>query len=83
MQTDLQISAYVQRLLAQAIRETQYLKTGEEFLLSDLFKGYEWKRAPVKDRLLLGSLFLAECKHAAGFAPSRKNRSNLQIYRKT
>ncbi|MFH1512398.1 MAG: single-stranded DNA-binding protein [Bacillota bacterium] len=76
-------SPSVQKLLIQAVREAGSLKSGEEFLVSDLFKGYEWKRIPIKDRLLLGSLVLAECNNNnTGFTPSRKNRSNLQIYRK-
>ena len=76
------VSPNVQKLLTLAVREAGFLKTGEEFLVSDLFKGYEWKRIPIKDRLLLGSLVLAECKSITVFSPSRKNRSNLQIYRK-
>ena len=75
-------SPAVQRLLALAIHETESLDKGEEFLLSDLFKGYKWKRIQVRDRLLLGSLFLSESKHSTVFSPSKKNRSNLQLYRK-
>ena len=75
-------SQTVQALMAQAILETGSLKNGEEFLVSDLFKGYEWKRIPVRDRLLLGSLFLAESKIHISFSAARKNRANLQVYRK-
>jgi hypothetical protein len=45
-------------LLNQAIQETENLQEGEVFLVKDLFKGYVWNRIPVKDRLLLGILFL-------------------------
>ena len=41
-----------------AIKEADNLFDGEEFLVKDLFKGYEWNRIPRKDRLLLGTLFL-------------------------
>lgn len=82
MQTNPAASPTVQGLMAQATREIGFLKNGEEFLVSDLFKGYEWKRIPVKDRLLLGSLFLAESKIHIAFSAVKKNRSNLQVYRK-
>jgi len=48
----------VDELLIKAEKETEFLTDGEIFLVKDLFKGYEWKRIPVKDRLLLGTLFL-------------------------
>jgi len=74
------VSPNVQRLLWLAVSEVSLLKKGEEFLVSDLFKGYEWKRILVRDRLLLGSLFLSESKTNAAFSAHRKSRSNLQIY---
>ena len=48
----------VNELLEQAVKETEEMKAGEVFLVKDLFKGYIWNRIPVKDRLLLGTLFL-------------------------
>ena len=45
-------------LLEKAVAETAFLVDGEVFLLRDLFKGYEWNRVALKDRLLLGTLFL-------------------------
>lgn len=45
-------------LLEEAIRETENLNEGEIFLVKDLFKGYIWNRIALKDRLLLGILFL-------------------------
>lgn len=47
-------------LLERALFEIQFLLENEVFLVKDLFKGYEWNRIPVKDRLLLGTLFLHE-----------------------
>ena len=75
-------SASVQKLLAQAVQETKSLNSGETFLVSDLFKGYEWKRIPIKDRLLLGALFLSQSAMNSNIIAYEKNRSNLQIYRK-
>lgn len=49
----------VNALLEEAIGETRQLKSGEVFLVRDLFKGYLWNRIPRGDRLLLGSLFLS------------------------
>lgn len=48
----------INSLLKCAIDETGSVKTGEKFLLKDLFKGYEWNRISRRDRLLLGTLFL-------------------------
>ena len=48
----------VNYLLKEAIRETKNLNDGEIFLVKDLFKGYIWNRIDLKDRLLLGTLFL-------------------------
>lgn len=48
----------VNTLLDMAIKEADNLFDGEEFLVKDLFKGYEWNRIPRKNRLLLGTLFL-------------------------
>ncbi len=48
----------INELLQTAINETALLHGGEDFLLKDLFKGYEWNRIPFKNRLLLGTLLL-------------------------
>lgn len=48
----------VNELLDIAIKETENLNEGEEFLVRDLFKGYEWNRICRSERLLLGTLFL-------------------------
>ena len=44
-------------LMKKALNELTNLQSGE-FLLKDLFKGYEWNRIDRKTRLLLGILFL-------------------------
>ena len=48
----------VNKLLERAIYEVDFIEAEEIFLIKDLFKGYEWKRIPRSDRLLLGTLFL-------------------------
>lgn len=48
----------VNDMLEKAVYELQFLNKDEIFLVRDLFKGYEWKRIPRNDRLLLGTLFL-------------------------
>ncbi|MCL2107104.1 MAG: single-stranded DNA-binding protein [Oscillospiraceae bacterium] len=44
--------------LKSAISELAQLYEGETFSLSDLFRGYEWKRIPIQSRTLLGRYFL-------------------------
>ncbi len=73
----------VNQLLDEAVRETEYLEEGEEFLVKDLFKGYVWNRIAVKDRLLLGILFLNYVKIANGnLRAIDKTSSHQQKYKK-
>ncbi|MEG0913302.1 MAG: single-stranded DNA-binding protein [Oscillospiraceae bacterium] len=73
----------VNYILKEAIIETGELHSGEEFLLKDLFKGYEWNRIPFKDRLLLGTLFLNNViSEQFGIEAIKKTSSNQQKYRK-
>ncbi|MBA4686228.1 MAG: single-stranded DNA-binding protein [Candidatus Galacturonibacter soehngenii] len=73
----------VNDLLKQAIKETKNLKEGEIFLVKDLFKGYIWNRIAVKDRLLLGTLFLNHVqKEKSGLIPVEKTSSHQQRYQK-
>jgi hypothetical protein len=70
-------------LLDQAINETKSLLAGEIFLVKDLFKGYEWNRIPLKDRLLLGTLFLNHInKNGNDVQVIEKTSSNQQKYKK-
>ena len=70
-------------LLKKAIDEVTYLNSSEEFLLKDLFKGYEWNRIQFKNRLLLGTLFLnyvnSESKEILAL---EKTSANQQKYKK-
>ncbi|MFJ8065368.1 single-stranded DNA-binding protein [Psychrobacillus sp. NPDC096426] len=68
-----------------AVKETKYLQSDEEFLVKDLFKGYEWNRLAIGERRLLGSLFLNEVKNGRlkdGIKVTKKSSANQQIYTK-
>ena len=45
------------KYLVIALLELENLRSGEDFLVRDLWKGYEWNRIPKPDRLLIGRLF--------------------------
>ena len=71
--------------LQQALGELANLHSGEVFLLSDLFKGYEWKRIKVSDRIQLGQMFLAQVTGQGnnfGVIALGKNSANHEEYRK-
>jgi hypothetical protein len=73
----------VNELLLRAEKETDYLNEGEIFLVRDLFKGYEWNRIPLKDRLLLGTLFLNFVNKTGGsIGAFEKTSSKQQKYRR-
>lgn len=73
----------VNELLEEAIKETENLNDGEVFLVKDLFKGYVWNRIAVKDRLLLGTLFLNYVNKSTGVLVAvEKTSSHQQRYKK-
>lgn len=73
----------VNKLLEQEISEIDFVETEEIFLVKDLFKGYEWKRIPRSDRLLLGTLFLNYVNVVSKVViPIEKTSSNQQQYKK-
>lgn len=73
----------VNTLLDMAIKEADNLFDGEEFLVKDLFKGYEWNRIPRKDRLLLGTLFLKYVNKTNNkIIAVEKTSSNQQKYKR-
>lgn len=73
----------VNKLLDEAIKETDNLKVGEVFLVKDLYKGYFWNRIPRRNRLLLGILFLNHIQKSEGPVKAiEKTSSNQQKYRK-
>ena len=74
----------VNELLDAAIQETEDLVPGEIFLVKDLFKGYIWNRIPVKDRLLLGTLFLNHVHKSKGnLLAIDKTSSHQQRYQRS
>lgn len=71
----------VNDLLDKVITEVKNFYVEEIFLLRDLFKGYEWSRIPIKDRLLLGTLFLNYInKSNIGVVAIEKRSSGQQKY---
>ncbi|NLY81252.1 MAG: single-stranded DNA-binding protein [Clostridiales bacterium] len=74
----------VNDLLKIAVEETDNLMDGEIFLVKDLFKGYKWNRIAVRDRLLLGTLFLNHVnKNKYNLVAIEKTSSHQQRYKKT
>lgn len=72
----------VNELLDIAKSELINLKTGEIFLVRDLFKGYEWNRISRSNRLLLGTLFLNYIKSDdISVVPIEKTSSGQQRYK--
>jgi len=71
-------------LLEQAMLETKNIRSGETFLVKDLFKGYEWNRIPRNTRLLLGTLFLNAVSTDLNLEIEifEKTSSNQQKYKK-
>lgn len=47
----------INKILEQAIQEISYISVEEQFMLKDLFKGYEWNRITQGERRKLGMLF--------------------------
>ena len=73
----------VNKLLERAIYEVDFIEAEEIFLVKDLFKGYEWKRIPRSDRLLLGTLFLNYVNTVSEvIKTNEKTSSNQQQYKK-
>jgi hypothetical protein len=71
-------------LLNVAITELGNIKSGEVFLVKDLFKGYEWNRLDRAVRLNLGILFLNEVRNnpSLNIEVLGKTSSNQQKYKK-
>lgn len=71
-------------LIAYAQTEMQNLLAGEEFMVKDLFLGYEWKRIDKGNRTRLGAAFLvfAQSAGAAQIEILGKTPQNQQLYRR-
>jgi len=73
----------VNDLLTIAQNEINYVNVGETFLLKELFKGYEWNRIKISDRLLMGTLFLNYANtNADKIIVLQKTSSNQQKYKR-
>jgi hypothetical protein len=74
----------VNEILKTAIEEVKLLKTNEVFLVKDLFKGYEWNRISIAERLRLGILFINEIQNNKNLKIDvlNKTSSNQQKYKK-
>lgn len=71
------------RCLERAIEEIPFLDLNEEFLVRDLFKGYEWNRLEIGERRQLGSIFQNSVKNGelkGKVEMSKKSTSNQQMY---
>lgn len=71
-------------LLDKAISETKNIKPEDkDFIVKDLFKGYEWNRLSVPIRLKLGILFLMkiESEPNLNIRKTTKTSSNQQKYK--
>lgn len=60
------------------------VRPGEEFIVRDLFRGFEWNRIPLGARTKLGSMILAYSNGDGEgvIAAVRKTPQNQQIYTK-
>ena len=72
------------KLITYAQAEIGNLLVDEEFMVKDLFLGYEWNRIDIGNRTSLGRLFFAfaDGPGAAQISPLGKTPQNQQIYRK-
>ncbi|MBS4021694.1 MAG: DUF1413 domain-containing protein [Dethiobacter sp.] len=71
-------------LITYSQAEIQNLLVGEEFMVKDLFLGYEWNRIDKGNRTRLGASFFAFAQGAgaAQILPLGKTPQNQQRYRK-
>ncbi len=74
----------VAELIEYSKKEIEKLNADEEFLVKDLFLGYEWKRIGIENRTHLGASFFnfAQGNGASQVAILDKTPQNQQRYRK-
>ena len=73
-------------LLSYAKTEVQNITADDaEFIVRDLFKGYEWKRISRNDRNVLGKMFFDWSKGSGSniVTPTSKTQQNQQKYKKS
>ena len=71
-------------LFYQLINELDNLLVNDEFMISDMFKGFVWKKVSKADRLWLGTEFLIKVKNneVKNIKIMEKTSSNKQMYKK-
>lgn len=74
----------LQELFDCAVNTVNQVEGGEEFIVRDLFRGFEWNRIAKGNRTKLGGMFFAYAKADGSFAlePLGKTPQNQQIYKK-
>ncbi len=75
----------LQDLFEIVIRTLDDVKTGESFIVKELFRGFEWNRIKKGNRTKLGSMVLAYANSNDGSSviePLGKTPQNQQIYKK-
>ena len=71
-------------LFYQLINELDNLLVNDEFMISDMFKGFVWMKVSKADRLWLGREFLNKVKNneVKNIKIMEKTSSNKQMYKK-
>ena len=71
-------------LFYQLINELDNLLVNDEFMISDMFKGFVWKKVSKADRVWLGREFLNKVKNneVKNIKIMEKTSSNKQMYKK-
>ena len=71
-------------LFYQLINELDNLLVNDEFMISDMFKGFVWKKVSKADRLWLGREYLNKVKNneVKNIKIMEKTSSNKQMYKK-
>ena len=71
-------------LFYQLSNELDNLLVNDEFMISDMFKGFVWKKVSKADRLWLGREFLNKVKNneVKNIKIMEKTSSNKQMYKK-
>lgn len=70
-------------LMGEAVKTVEEVESGEVFIVSDLFRGFEWKRLPAKTRKELGRIFSSRMDGVdSPVIAEEKTQYNQQKYRK-
>lgn len=68
-------------LFNEAVAMTYNLQANEKFIVKNLFRGFEWGRIPIGNRIKLGSMFFNYvCNHSSIIKPLGKTTQHQQEY---